>query len=201
MSSAGSLDRSRRHFTDSDVPFLGTHGDRAQRIGVEHVLALHNALVYSNLRLEIDLDDLLTKISYDGDGGVRQHLAKFNRFHPVRDVKANRQWLGYYRWYERICSNFLIYITKEQYASHKVARATSIAPAFFQQLPHPSKITMVAGPIRIIDSVVGLAGPGDQVIVYCLLLVASITQSGQAQWQVTVQGSEAVQPLAFNSAR
>jgi hypothetical protein len=173
LSSGGSLDRSQRHFTDTDVSFLGSPRDRAQRIGVELVLAFHNATVHSKMKLDFDLDDLLTQMSYTDEGGVRQNLDGFRRYHPVRDIKAIRKWLGYYRWYERTCDAFLIYITKEQYKRHKLPQSTTIFPVLFHQPPPPflPGNADAAEPFKIIDNVVGLEEREGQVgIVLCCCL-------------------------------
>ena len=161
--SAAPHERTRRHFTDSDVSFLGTYRDRAQRIGVEHCLALHNLLARSGMSLSVDLDDVLKSICYVNEEGVCQNLTGFTRFHPVRDVEECQRWLGYYRWYQNVCNAFHICITKHEYRRNVPIARTDVSLAFFWQSPGVSGPCDVLEPIVIVERVLGLGGPDNQV--------------------------------------
>ena len=127
-----------RHFTDPNVSFLGPPPDQSQRLGVELILALFNALIHSGLTLDVDLDDLLTKISYPGKDGHRNYLTGFGNFHPVRDIQVINQWLGYWKWHVSNTLRYWIYITKEQlWTNRSLSTSTNISPALLghQQIP------------------------------------------------------------------
>ena len=178
LGSAPSHKLCHRHFTDVDVPFLGSDRDRAQRIGFELILAFNNALAHSGLRLKQDLNDILTEIVYEDKKGDWQALSGFTKFHPTDDVEQTHQWLGYYRWYLGVCSSFLIYITKAEYKKHKVLPVLGISPAFF---PQPTQVRTpededVSVDVEVVEQVLDLETQGDVVSVHKPPLEPLVTQ-------------------------
>lgn len=150
---------STRHFTDSDVSFLGTDADRAQRFGVELALMIHNAIIEYRLSSDIDIEDILKSLySHDKDGQKR-YLAGFERFHPQRDVQEIEKWLGYWRWYENEAGRYLIHITKGQLRAHRSTSAcTNISPALLghQQALAAEPEDRPDGASTIVETVLGL---------------------------------------------
>lgn len=170
LGTAPSHKLNHRHFTDVNIPFLGSNQDRAQRIGTELTLAFHNAMAYSGLRFTSDLDELLNGISYEDEHGQWKSLMGFSKFHPTRDLEQVHQWLGYYRWYYGVCSAFLIYITKEGYKRNKSSTITDISPALLQPPPSVTVVGESDGedPVKTIKRVVGLEAHDNEVrISYC----------------------------------
>jgi hypothetical protein len=154
-----------RHFTDPEVSFLGTSSDRAQRLGVELTLAIHNATILSGLYWE-DPGEFLQKLSYVDEHGNSKRLSGFDKFHPTRDTKEIKLWLGYWKWYMQTSALYLIFITKQQLRNHRPSPAsTVISPALFghhQNLDMPTPEPNQR--LGVVEDIVGLFGAsGDKV--------------------------------------
>lgn len=95
---------------------LGGQRDWANRMGREILGAFFNQLAQCDLDLNVDVNELLQKISYkDHSDGVSVPLEPLP-YHPIKDSDQIAIWRGYYQYYRDQCMSLLIHIDRKAYA-------------------------------------------------------------------------------------
>lgn len=155
----------QRHYTDaSSTQVFGNLRAKANRLAREAALNFSNALRYSNIKLNLSLTKLLTGMTYDDEEGETKQIEPppFDLGHQAAQMS---RWWRFYEWHRNLCSQYLVFITKDDYRKAQQAiqsgtktQAKSYAalervPAAIV-LPVQERPLLEAEPEHIVDTIV-----------------------------------------------
>ncbi|PPR07577.1 hypothetical protein CVT24_007318 [Panaeolus cyanescens] len=98
-------------FGSSGPSTLGSPEDCANRLAREAVFDFFNTLSLSQLNLELNLDDVLSKITFTTSDGSTKSMKKL-KYNPQTDSVFIQRYLGLYFWYHTLCKSVHIRITR-----------------------------------------------------------------------------------------
>lgn len=127
-------DQSRRNFALHGETVLGDLGSRANRLGLEGVYCLANYLKLCRLKLEININTLLSNITYVDEHGVTQHLEK--ALFDIDDDEAYEVvclYQRYFAWQQQLLDQYSLGITKPEFKRRQKAIQDHLAGAIGQQ--------------------------------------------------------------------
>ncbi|KAJ3513252.1 hypothetical protein NLJ89_g3049 [Agrocybe chaxingu] len=101
---------------------LGDQAAFSNRHGREAVSNFMNSVEFAKLKLDMDVDDLLQRLTYeDSTAGHAVHLKPFP-YHPLKDAETIRHNLSHYHWLAQEAHLFNLGITKKALNDAKAKR-------------------------------------------------------------------------------
>ncbi|KAJ7209326.1 hypothetical protein GGX14DRAFT_453426, partial [Mycena pura] len=171
-------DKSRRYFSLHGETVLGDLRSRANCLGLEGVYCLANYLILCRLKLEININTLLSSITYPDEHGVIQHLEK--ALFDIDDDEAYEVvclYQRYFAWQQQLLDQYSLGITKPEFKRRQKAIQDHLAGVIGQQsviLQTPHRIWPEPETTHTITKVINRKPRGSDWV--WLLLVEGSTQ-------------------------
>lgn len=95
----------QRDFATHGLGILGDLEAYSNRNGLEAFFNFWNSLLFSGLKLQMDPDNLLQRITFTDINGDERSLHQLD-LHPVRDAEKIKRLTSHYEWYRQDCKRF-----------------------------------------------------------------------------------------------